>query len=513
MVDLTETIRQIRELVDAGRYFVINRSRQYGKTTTLRALQRELQDDYLVISLSFEGLTQAGFQSEGDFVQVFSRLLLDRYEFFGLNIPKATLQVLEEFSRTNPQKLKMDELYRMFRRWIVSSPQPVVLLIDEVDSASNNQVFIDFLGLLRDGYISRESDGAPAFLSVVLAGVTDIRHLRSKIRPDDDHRQNSPWNIATEFSVDMSLSEQGIKGMLDDYEADHCTGMDSTLVAGLIRDYTDGYPFLVSRICQIIDTTIRPLLGSDVAWSRRGVDEAVKRLLSENNTLFQSLTKNLNNYPELKDALRSILLEGTRMAFNPNQDDIAHMHMLGLIQNDHGTVRVSNRIFETLLYNLFLSDEELKSSVFAHEGAYAKNRFVQDGKLNVRLLLERFIQTYHKIHGPLLERFKEKDGREQFLLYLMPIINGTGNYYIEAQTRSQTRTDVIVDYLGEQYIIELKIWRGPRYNADGEQQICEYLDYFGLRVGYMLSFNFNKQKTPGVHRVEIGDRVLYEATV
>lgn len=36
------------------------------------------------------------------------------------------------------------------------------------------------------------------------------------------------------------------------------------------------------------------------------------------------------------------------------------------------------------------------------------------------------------------------------------IINGTGNYYIEAQTRDQTQTDIIVDYLGKQYVIELK---------------------------------------------------------
>ena len=36
------------------------------------------------------------------------------------------------------------------------------------------------------------------------------------------------------------------------------------------------------------------------------------------------------------------------------------------------------------------------------------------------------------------------------------IINSTGNYYTEAQTREQTRTDIIVDYLGKQYVIELK---------------------------------------------------------
>lgn len=39
--------------------------------------------------------------------------------------------------------------------------------------------------------------------------------------------------------------------------------------------------------------------------------------------------------------------------------------------------------------------------------------------------------------------------------WIRPIINGTGNYYIETQTREQKRTDIIVDYLGEQYIIEM----------------------------------------------------------
>jgi hypothetical protein len=236
-------------------------------------------------------------------------------------------------------------------------------------------------------------------------------------------------------------------------------------------------------------------------------------LLSENNTLFQSLTKNLNNYSELKEAIRSILMEGTKLTWNAQQDAIVQMQMYGLIRNDHNTVRVSNRIFETMLYNLFLSDEELKNNVFSREGELAKNIFVEDGKLNMRLIMERFIDTYTEIVGPLADRFKEKDGREQFLLYLKPIINGTGNYYIEAQTRDQTRTDVIVDYLGQQYIIELKIWRGERYNAAGEKQIGEYLDYWHLNTGYMLSFNFNKNKKTGIHQVHIGDKLLYEGMV
>ena len=239
----------------------------------------------------------------------------------------------------------------------------------------------------------------------------------------------------------------------------------------------------------------------------------MKQLLAENNTLFQSLTKNLSAYPALKAAIRSILMEGTKLAYNPQQDAITEMQMYGLIRNCHNTVRIANRIFETVLYNLFLSDEELQNSVFSREGQLAKNMFVSDGRLNLRLVMERFIITYHEVCGPLVEKFKEKDGREMFLLYLKPIINGTGNYYIEAQTRDQTRTDVIIDYLGEQYVIELKIWRGERYNAAGEKQICEYLDYWRVQTGYMLSFNLCKKKECGVHQVRIGDKLLYEGTV
>ena len=31
MVDLSERVREIKKLVDAGKYFTINRARQYGK--------------------------------------------------------------------------------------------------------------------------------------------------------------------------------------------------------------------------------------------------------------------------------------------------------------------------------------------------------------------------------------------------------------------------------------------------------------------------------------------------
>ena len=100
-----------------------------------------------------------------------------------------------------------------------------------------------------------------------------------------------------------------------------------------------------------------------------------------------------------------------------------------------------------------------------------------------------------------------------FLLYLKPIINGTGNYYIEAQTLDARQTDVIVDYLGEQFVVELKIWHGNEYNERGEKQLLAYLDYFHQETGYMLSFDFNKKKTVGIKKLRIEDKVLIEAVV
>lgn len=60
-----------------------------------------------------------------------------------------------------------------------------------------------------------------------------------------------------------------------------------------------------------------------------------------------------------------------------------------------------------------------------------------------------------------------------------------GNFYVEAQTRDHKRMDVVVDYLGEQFIIELKIWRGEEYNLKGENQLCGYLERHHLKgIGY-----------------------------
>lgn len=84
---------------------------------------------------------------------------------------------------------------------------------------------------------------------------------------------------------------------------------------------------------------------------------------------------------------------------------------------------------------------------------------------------------------------------------------------IEAQTRDHTRTDIIVDYRGQRFIIETKLWRGNAYNMRGEQQLLSYLDYYKLDHGYLLSFNFNKKKKVGIHEILLNGKKILEVVV
>ena len=65
MVDISERLETIRRMVARGDYFCINRGRQYGKTTTLEAIGRQLRDEYCVLKISFEGADNTDFETAG----------------------------------------------------------------------------------------------------------------------------------------------------------------------------------------------------------------------------------------------------------------------------------------------------------------------------------------------------------------------------------------------------------------------------------------------------------------
>ena len=509
MVDLSDRLQEIRTMVDEEKYFIINQARQYGKTTILTALAEYLKPEYEVISLDFQGISYADFQVEQRFVAAFSRQLLE----YSQNIPDDIERELLRYAAGTAEEATLSMLFATLQELCRTLEKKIVLIIDEVDSASSNQVFIDFLAQLRFYYLKRRR--VRTFQSVILAGVYDVRNIRRKIRPDEDHRQNSPWNIAAKFRVDMSFSAEETAGMLAEYEADHHTGMNLKEISELIYRYTSGYPYLVSGLCKIMDEELagtQEFPDKSSVWTMDGFYEAVKRIVKEDNPLYESLLGKLKLYPELKTILYELLFNGRGVPYTATNDYIKDAAMFGFIKNENDTVVISNRIFESVLYNNFISDEFATNKMYK-TGLQEKNQFIIHGHLDIRRILEKFVEAFGEIYGNEEAPFLENVGRKYFLLFLKPIINGVGNYSIEPQTRDSDKMDLVIFYRGEQNILELKIWRGNAYNERGEKQLAGYLDYFHMKKGYMLSFNFNKKKTTGIKEIVLGDKVLVEAVV
>ena len=360
MVDITDRLNRIKAMVDAGQYFTINRARQFGKTTTLAGLARLLRNSYHVISLDFQNITDANFRTEERFVKAISRMLVKKGPKAG--IPEHILQVFNDYLNRKEDQATLDQLFDMLAMWCHEADRPVVMIIDEIDTATNNQVFLDFLALLRLQYLERKVDpDYKTFQSVILAGVTDIKNLKRKIRPEDEKKYNSPWNIASDYNIDMCLTADGIAGMLREYEADHKTGMHIEQIAEEIFNWTGGYPFLVSRICLLLDSYTESERFSDLSkrWTIEGVSEAVRRILIEKNTLFDSLLGKVYDNPEMSRILERILFAGDQVPYNPDIAWLADGEMNGFIINNNGIVTLANRIFERRLYNYFLSNIEL----------------------------------------------------------------------------------------------------------------------------------------------------------
>ena len=478
MVDISNKLDDIKKLVKKEKYFVINRPRQYGKTTTLLALENNLKDKYLVISISFEGIGNVVFSTEREFCRKFIELIEINLEYYNPILNKKLLDLSKNVD-------DFVSLSRTISSFIKEIDKEVILIIDEVDKSSDNQIFLDFLGMLRNKYLDREKGRGVTFKSVILAGVYDIKNLKLKLRPDEERKYNSPWNIAVPFNVDMSLSEEGIEGMLKEYKNDKNLNFDTSKIAEFIYFYTSGYPFLVSRICQIIDEN----LGA--SWTEENMIRAVKLLLDENNTLFDDLVKNIENNKELREYMFNLIMNGSGNRFNLLNPIINLGVMFGYFKNDNNTVVISNRIFSQVLYNYFSSLLEDNNTMKKYN---FKADFIEGNGLNIEKVLLRFQQFMKEEYSSKDKSFLEANGRMLFLSFITPIINGVGYAFKEVQISEEKRLDVVIIYNNNKYIIELKIWHGEKYHERGLKQLEDYLEINGQDKGYLLIFNFNKDK-------------------
>ena len=492
MVNIDEKLRKIEEYINDGDYFVINRPRQYGKTTTLYMLKQRLKTNYLVISISFEGIGEVAFQSEENFSKSFLRLLSNSIRINNKEIAQFIKDKVNDC-------YSFQDLSEIITEIIEKSDKEILLFIDEVDKSANNKMFLNFLGMLRSKYLLREQEEDLSFKSVILAGVYDIKNLKLKIRNDEEIKYNSPWNIAINFNVNMSFTPKEIEGMLNKYKEENRIEFNTNEIAQSIFYYTSGYPFLVSRLCEIIHEDLNK------NWNLKNVVRAVKLILSEKNTMFDDMIKNIENNKELSEYIFDIVINGSEKVYNIDNPLIDLGCTFGYFINDNCKVKIANRIIEQRMYNYFISKAELGDMA----GYNIKSSFIDGSGLNIEKILRRFQQFIKENYSSYDVDFLERQGRLIFLAFIRPIINGIGFDFKEVQISEEKRLDVVITYNNNKYIIELKIWRGENYHKKGLLQLSDYLNINGLDKGYLLVFNFNKNKEYKEEKIIVDSKEIY----
>lgn len=291
-------------------------------------------------------------------------------------------------------------------------------------------------------------------------------NLKLKLRPDEERKYNSPWNIAVDFPIDMSLSVPEISSMIREYEEEQEFAIDAEDVACEIRRYTSGYPFLVSLICLWMDERVSGELSLKDCWTPREVRAAAREILKGTNPLFDDMIKNLENNPKFRSFVEGILFHGNQIPYKVSNKEINLGVTFGIIGEKEGLCKISNIMFETYIYDHFIADQVIGKQVLST----SRTQFVdENGDLEMDAILEKF-------------------------------------------------QDLMKAEYRREYIVELKLWSGPKKHEEGLRQLLNYMESRGQKKGWLLTFCFLKNREKRIEeytRTEncLGDKSIYSVVV
>ena len=234
-VDLEEVLL----LIQLERYFVLHAPRQTGKTSTLKALADYINasDEYRCLYVSIE----SGRAGGEDTLRVM-RTLLGKMGSLAIEtlsdsfIADTRTEVLASFGPDGA-------LEEILGSWAKADPEPLVLLIDEVDSLVGSTL-VSVLLQLRSGF-DRRPTRFPQ--SVVLCGMRDLRDYRIRASTGGP-AGGGPFNVAAKSLRLGDFSEGDVRALLQQHTVETAQEFE-TRASDRIRDLTRGQPWLVNALC------------------------------------------------------------------------------------------------------------------------------------------------------------------------------------------------------------------------------------------------------------------------
>ena len=474
-VDPLPRLDGVRELIAGHHYFVLHAPRQTGKTTYLQALAQQLnkEGEYTALQVNIQEAASGLDPREAMLIAANALVSHARFE----------LPETEQPPSTKAFDWQHENSFRGYlESWCRENPKPIVLFIDEADSLLDD-MFLALLRQLRAGFELRPT----AFpQSIALVGLRDVRDYRIKVRPDSTSLgTGSPFNIKSESLFMQGFKETEVNQLLDLHESE--TGqLFSAQIRKEIWRLTQGQPWLTNALArQIVEKILHNDFSLPIALEH--VQQAREQLIQRRDTHLDSLVDKLRE-PAVRKVVGAII-NGNIPDFDVFNDEVNYCADLGLVTRTN-PIRFANPIYQEIIPRVL-------SLGFQHgipEEYSDLQWYIRDGKLDMDALLKAFQEFYRENSEAWLGRYDFREVGRQLLLiaFLQRIVNGGGRVEREMAV-GNGRTDMVLEYAGERFVIELKLRYQDWDEAKGITQLARYLTRLGLQQGYLLLFETNPE--------------------
>ncbi|MDR1874885.1 MAG: ATP-binding protein, partial [Synergistaceae bacterium] len=408
---------KISLLIDQRKYFVLHAPRQTGKTTSLLAMVKKINDEgrYHCVYMNVESAQTARNDVEAGIKTILSSLLSAVERFLGIVHPGGLIASIVEESTAHAA------LIRMLEGFCRKLDRPLVLFIDEIDALIGDTL-VSVLRQLRDGYANRPKEFP---VSVILCGMRDVRDYRIHMSNGEIVTGGSCFNVKAESLRLGDFSQGEIQELYEQHTA--ATGqVFEEGVYPKVWELTRGQPWLVNALAWQATSKLPEGRDRSRPITVDMIEEAANLLILERATHLDQLADKLRE-PRVRNVI-SPMVAGENWSQKeretPLPDDIQYVIDLGLIRNDGGNYVVANDIYREILPRELSYVMQVGMTSRPTQTWYLD----RDGKLDMTKLLREFQQFFRENSESWLERFDYKEAGFQLLLqaFLQRIVNGGG---------------------------------------------------------------------------------------
>ena len=328
-------LEYVLELIRDREYFTLHAPRQTGKTSALKSLQ-DLLNSGTVGSYRCVYVKLEGGQTARHDVGRAMRSILDE-------IALRAQDVLEDdfVNDAWPDILEISgpdgALKRVLTKWSAASPQPLVLLVDEIDALVGDSL-ISVLRQLRSGY-DRRPAGYPQ--SVVLCGVRDIRDYRIHSGSTGEIiTGGSAFNISADSLRLGDFDRAEVEALLGQHTEDRGQRFELAAV-DRIHTQTAGQPWLVNALCN--EACFKNFQGRDRS---RAITEddivAAQEVLIQGRAVHLDQLANKLREERVQRVVEPLLSGAEHRSYTDH--DLEYVRDLGLVALD-APPRIANPIY------------------------------------------------------------------------------------------------------------------------------------------------------------------------